>query len=851
MGAFWACGVWTTVQTKASVATREARAAFMLHCSPVLASGMRKTVVFALVLAAAAGSIGAAPTDATLRVDGLREPVDILRDRWGINHIYAKSESDLFFAQGYAAARDRLLRDELWRRQATGTVAEMLGPWELKRDIGTRLHMFRGDLKTELNWYHPHGEAIITAYVRGVNAYIAEALRNPSTLPIEFTMLGIKPAPWTPDVVISRHNALLANIGQELNMAQAVRVLGAEKVKELQYFQGGDPNITPDPAIDLSLLNASILKLYNAFRRPLAFGSGSPAEEPTPLDLSQRNEDIGSNNWVVSGARTQSGYPLMMNDPHRNQSAPSLRYWVHLVAPGWNVIGGGEPALPGISIGHNEYGAWGLTIFGSDTEDLYVYDTNPANANQYRYRGAWEDMRVIADTIPVKGEAPVAVTLKFTRHGPVLSEDAAHHKAYALRAAWMEPGSAPYLASLRMDQARTWDEFVTACTYSRVPSENMVWADRKGNIGYQAVAITPLRPNWSGLVPVPGDGRYEWNGYLPITALPHVANPEKGYFATANNYLFPPDFPYKEARHYTGADPFRVSRISEVLGSGRLHTVADMMRLQNDNVSLPARSLVPLLREVVLQSGSSQAEVRLESGLRQTSIKKAQEMLLAWNYSVDADSVAAGIYEMWQRRLTANVRNLVVPKDAQSFVGQPSMKRVIDWLNAPDGRFGADSQKGRDEILVRSLTEAVDELTRKLGPDMNGWRWGQEKYHHALIRHPLAEIAAPDVRAKLNVGPFPRGGDSFTVSATGNADNQTSGGSLKIIADTENWDNSLGLNNPGQSGDPDSPHYRDLFEIWSRGKYFPIFYSRSKVDSVAEERLTLQPTPPSTASRPH
>ena len=235
--------------------------------------------------------------------------------------------------------------------------------------------------------------------------------------------------------------------------------------------------------------------------------------------------------------------------------------------------------------------------------------------------------------------------------------------------------------------------------------------------------------------------------------------------------------------------------------------------------------------------------------MRQTSIKKAQEMLLAWNYSVDADSVAAGIYEMWQRRLTANMRNLVVPKDAQSFVGQPSMKRVIDWLNAPDGRFGADTQKGRDEILARSLTEAIDELTRKLGPDMAAWRWGQAKYHHALIRHPLAEIAAPDVRAKLNVGPFPRGGDSFTVSATGNADNQTSGGSLKIIADTENWDNSLGLNNPGQSGDPDSPHYRDLFEIWSRGKYFPIFYSRSKVDSVAEERLTLQPTAPSTASR--
>jgi penicillin amidase len=322
-----------------------------------------------------------------------------------------------------------------------------------------------------------------------------------------------------------------------------------------------------------------------------------------------------------------------------------------------------------------------------------------------------------------------------------------------------------------------------------------------------------------------------------------VANPAKGYVATANNYLFPPDFQYKEALHYTGADPYRVSRISEVLGSGRLHTIADMMRLQNDNVSLPARSLVPLLRDSVSDPGAQPPP----------AVEKARALLLAWNFSVDADSAAAGIYEMWQRRVTANIRNLVVPKEAQSFVGQPSMKRVIDWLNAPDGRFNlgqtsggasqtmSDPAKGRDELLSRSLVEAVAELTKKLGPDPGAWQWGQEKYHHALIRHPLAEIAAPDVRAKLNVGPYPRGGDSYTVSATGGSDNQTSGGSLKIIADTENWDNSLGLNNPGQSGDPASPHYRDLFEIWSRGKYFPIFYSRGKVESVTEASQMLTP----------
>src|SRR5438093_7230239 len=258
-------------------------------------------------------------------------------------------------------------------------------------------------------------------------------------------------------------------------MAQAVRVLGAKTVKDIYYLQGGDTNITPDAAIDLSLVNSSILELYNAFRRPLQFGAGSAPEEPTAPELSrggsERQEDVGSNNWVVSGRLTQSGLPMMMNDPRRRQGVPSLRYWVHLVAPGWNVIGGGEPVLPGVSIGHNEYGAWGLTIFGTDSEDLYVYETNPANPNQYKYRGAWEEMRVVADSIPIKGESAAAVELKYTRHGPVLAEDRTHHKAYALRAAWMEIGAAPYLASLRFGQAKTWREFADACTYSRLPAE--------------------------------------------------------------------------------------------------------------------------------------------------------------------------------------------------------------------------------------------------------------------------------------------------------------------------------------------------------------------------------------------
>ena len=265
------------------------------------------------------------------------------------------------------AARDRLFQFEIWRRQATGTVAEILGPRELKRDIGTRLHMFRGDLKAELNWYHPRGEAIVTAFVNGINAYVDEANTRPANLPMEFKLLGIKPEHWTTAAVISRHNGLLGNLGQEVNMARALKAMG------------GDPNLDVDPAVDLSLISRNVIELSNAFREPIKFvpqdiqvayrGSVSAEQlaaaldpSPAPMDLSQRQEDIGSNNWVVSGKLTQSGMPLLMNDPHRTQGTPSLRYWSHLVAPGWNVIGGGEPMLPGVSIGHNEAGAWGLTV---------------------------------------------------------------------------------------------------------------------------------------------------------------------------------------------------------------------------------------------------------------------------------------------------------------------------------------------------------------------------------------------------------------------------------------------------------------------------------------------------------
>ncbi|MFO1246681.1 MAG: penicillin acylase family protein [Alphaproteobacteria bacterium] len=800
---------------------------------------MRSWIVVALLLLPLAAH--AAPSQ-TLSLPGLSQPVEIIQDRWGVAHIYARNENDLFFAQGYNAARDRLFELEMWRRQATGTVSEILGPSELKRDIGNRLFQYRGDMKQELNWYHPHSQAIIESFARGVNAFIDQTARDPSLLTPEFRMLGIKPGKWTPAIVVSRFNGLARNLDDEMNTALAVREIGADKVRSLASYQPANPKIEIDPAIDASLLSKTILTYYDAMRAPLHMqadqvlpeyrraktASADKAAEvasiiPTQAELAARRADFGSNNWVVSGRLTESGMPMVVGDPHRVQEIPSLRYWVHLNAPGWNVIGAGEPAIPGVSYGHNDTAAWGYTIYGTDTEDLYVYDINPANPLQYRFGNGWETMKVVHESIPVKGRAAEEVDLKFTRHGPVLFEDKVHHKAYAARAAWLEPGGSPYLGTLRVDQAQNWTQFMDAISYARTPALNFVWGEKGGDIGYHAATIAPRRMNFSGLVPVPGDGRYEWDGFLPIKDLPHVLNPDKGFYNTSNEWQVPVGYPHMEAVHYVWADPYRGRSVAESLGGNKKFSVADMTNLQNYNLSIPARSLVPLLRDIPISDAVA---------------KKAAARLLHWDFILDKDSVEAGVYEMFQRKLMENVKNTIVPAPARSVL-TPPMTRIVSSLTAPDGSYGADPIAGRNAVLVKSLEQACADLTARLGADMEKWNLGA--YHYARIIHPMAAALRPDLAEKFDVGHLPRGGDAYTIPATGVTDNQTAGSSFKIVSDTYDWDGSVGINNPGQSGDVNDPHYRDLYELWARGKYFPILFSRPKVESVAEKAIQLTP----------
>jgi penicillin amidase len=774
-------------------------------------------------------------TAQTLKMTGLQQPVEIIRDQWGVSHIYAKNEHDLFFAQGYVAATDRMFQLELWRRQATGTVAEWLGPSEIKRDVGTRLFKFRQNLDQEFAHYHPRGKLIITAYTEGVNARVAEVRKDTSKLSFEFKLLKSLPSFWTPAVVISRHQGLIANLTSELTYGRQVHAMGEAKTRELNWFHPTrnpetEPKLTLEKGVDGAALSQNILELYNAFRAPVRFKKEGDKVGQV-FDFMQWYETekqyTGSNNWTLSGEKSESHFPMLANDPHRTQSTPSLRYWMHLNAPGWNVIGAGEPTLPGLSIGHNDYGAWGLTISQSDSEDLYVYDTNPANPNQYRYKGNWITMTVIHDTIPVKGQQPHIAQLKFTRHGPVVFEDTKAHKAYAVRAGWMDIGCAPYLASLRMNQAKNWDEFRDACSFARLPSLNMIWADRKGHIGWQISAISPIRPNWSGLVPVPGDGRFEWAGYLPIKQLPHLSDPAKGFVATANSNLTSPDFEPRNALGWEWATPYRTDRLEEVLGSGKRFNLSDFAQLQTDLLSIPARTLVPLLA-----FAPSPDE----------DVQKAADMLRNWDFRLAPESVPAAIYIEWEAKLRKAVFDKLVPKEGQPHFRTLSTKVLIDNLLTPSPTvFGTQPLVNRNQLVTTALKEALAELTKRLGKDMNRWTYGQADNKHITITHAFSDWVSPEMQKKIDIGPVPRGGNSETINNSGNTLNQTHGPSFRMLVDTENWDKTLGVNSPGQSENPADPHYRDLFELWNRGEYFPVYFSKDKIKSVADKTLTLMP----------
>ena len=748
-----------------------------------------------------------AQTSGTLRLSGLSRPVTVLRDSWGVPHIYAETQDDLFFAQGFVAAQDRLWQMELWRRTGEGRLAEVLGPGAVERDRFARLLRYRGDMKAEWESYAPDAKPILEAFARGVNAFIEQSRGR---YPIEFQLAGFAPEPWTPEVCLLRMAGwgMTRNAASEVERARLVRELGAGLVDELATTD--PPKKTEVPAgLDLEGIGEEVLGPARAVNAPIAF-------DPTRQ---------GSNNWVVDGALSATGKPLLANDPHRAIQLPSLRWMVHLVGPGWNVIGAGEPALPGVAAGHNDRVAFGFTIVGIDQQDLYVEETHPENPNEYRHQGRWEPMRIERETIRVKGAAPVEVELKFTVHGPVLHEDRARRRAYALRWVGSEPGTAGYLASLSLNRARNWPDFQKALERWKVPSENLVYADVDGNIGWQVAGLAPVRKGWSGLLPVPGDGRYEWQGFLPASELPDAYNPPSHFLATANHNILPPGYPHELGYEWT--PPHRYVRILEFLRAprGRKLTVADFQVLQHDATSLPARRLVRLLMDA--QGGSD-------------ALRPWVERLIRWDKKIGRDSAEAAVYELWLGELRAAVFQPRLSAEAWKLLASDvPLEKTLDILEQPSPRwFGDHPQAGRDAALFRALDAALAKAREKLGPDPTKWRWGT--LHVTPFRHPLSTDEARG--AVLDLPSAERDGDENTVNASGGANFQAhNGASFREILDIADWDRSVATSVPGQSGQPGSPHYGDLLPLWAEGRYFPLLFSREKIEAEAKDKLVLEP----------
>ena len=720
--------------------------------------------------------------DGDVKVQGLESDVRIVRDTWGVPHIYAKSDGDLFFAQGYVAAQDRLWQMEMWRRTAEGRLAEVLGPQAVGRDRMARLLKYRGRFDAEeFESYHPDAKRLMTAFVAGVNAFIAS---HADRLPVEFVLTGIKPEPWTVEALLLRQ-VTFGDATSELQLARQVASLGVAAANRRRNPDPWDELAVPN-GLDVASIGDDVLAATRGGGRGMPRPQVVPGyrglfsapqlehDARTPL-VEDRVKEPGSNNWVVGGALSSTGKPVVANDPHREVGNPSLRYIFHLNAPGWNVIGASEAPFVGIGLGHNERVAWGLTIVGTDQHDVYVEELNPANPNEVRWQNGWEPLRIVREEIAVKDGSPQTIELKFSRHGPIFFEDRAKNRAYALRSALHEPGTAPYLAGLRLSQTKNCREFLDAAMYWKSPSENLICGDVDGNISWQASALTPNRKGWVGRLPVPGTGGYEWQGFRKD--LPRELNPARGFVATANHNIQPKT--YSPPLMFKNADTRfdRITRLEQMIASGRKYSLDDHRRMQLDALSLRAVSDLPLFK------GWTSAT---------PAVERARALVAAWDGVYRRDSAAAAIYDSW--------RTISAPADSDA---------------AADGPGQTQDVEGR-------LVKALARLTSQQGADPAQWRWG--RMHTRAFAHPF--VSAFDLET------VERPGGAGTVAADG--------ASYREILDVSNWDNSIATNVPGQSAQPGSPFYGNLLPLWAEDQYFPLAFSARVVEQHAKHTLILR-----------
>ena len=764
---------------------------------------MIRAVAAALLLTTAATAQEAPPGAFTesRALPGLTAPGEIIIDRAGIPHIYAANARDGFFLQGYAVARDRLWQIDLWRKRGLGRLSASFGAQFVAQDRAARLLLYRGEMAAEWAAYPSQAKGWTEAFAAGINAYVADVEAGRAPLPIEFSATNTRPERWqADDVVRIRSNALASNLTSEVVRARAL-CGGDLKYEPLRRELAPAHTVSIPKGLDPCSIPADVLDDY-------ALGTGDVRFDGQKIVVASLDPDIqeGSNNWVIGAARSATGRPILANDPHRAHAVPNLRYLSHIDTPELKIAGSGEPALPGISFGHNEDVAWAITIFAIDQQDLVV---NPKATK----------LTEVRERIEVKGEAPREVVLKFTDDGPIIHEDPTSGRSFALRATWTKPGASAYFNASWAWTAKTWDDFLVARDHWGAPPLNLLFANRAGDIGWAPGGFVPVRAAGDGLLPVPAGKAHRWTGLLDTKLMPVKHNPADGWIATANEMNIPAGYPHMLGLEW--ADRSRITRISEVIGSKPKFGLTDAMALQNDPTSPMARRAVALLQGLAGRDANERGALAL---------------LGKWNGHEGPDSAAAALYEIWAaRHLAASTVKAIVPEAARRNFGRTSIGNILPVLE--DGKLlGPDSAALRAEILLGSLGLAFAETARLLGPDPATWRWGA--LHRADFQ-PSLPIAGRD--AERRVGPVPIGGSGSTPMAMGTGPDfrVVSGASVRVVMDVGAWDNSMAINTPGQSGDPASPHYRDLFARWATGNYVPFVWSRPRVLQEAERIINV------------
>ncbi|MCE5252437.1 penicillin acylase family protein [bacterium] len=758
--------------------------------------------------------------DGAVPVRGISGNVEVIRDTWGVPHIFAANSRDLYFSAGYVMAQDRLFQMDFLRRVGRGELSEILGEKLVPTDHVLRIF--------SAMWPEDRADSALTgeyrdimeAYTEGVNAFI-ETHHN--SLPVEFLLLGYRPEPWkiTDGIYIHLYmaNVLQTGWSGDINLLKLVTRVGPEMADEaMPPYSSDGPTIVPEGVRFGGEGAASLIPRWKlADIAPLRFDFVG-----------------GSNGWVLSGKKTTSGKPILCSDPHLALSTPSIWYEIHMKAEDFDVIGVSIPGFPVILTGNNRDIAWGPTNFMVDDVDYYIEKINPDNPRQYLFEGKWEDMKVVNAVINVKGKEPVTKEILITRHGPIVN-DVKKGVKDVLSMRWtMNDSLGGIQCFTGIMKARNWKEFTDAVRRYHGPTQNIHYADRLGNIGYYSSGRIPIRAQkGDGPFPLPGwDGLHEWQGYVPFEQNPHLYNPECGYIVTANNKTVPDDYPYYISRYFVSK--YRAQRITDcILGKNRL-SFEDNMIIQNDLYSIEASETTP----VILQA--------LETDTNPDSdVKRAIVYLKTWDFVTDKNSVAACIFHAIQVKLFENIFRDEMGDD---LFYDHNMRKGFDTILANensrwfDDVSTPDKTETRDEIIIRSTAQAVFDLRERFGGNMEKWQWG--KLHEHVSGH-LVFRNVSGLSKIFDIGPFSRGGNSETINAAGfdflKPYMNGSGTSTRQITDFADHANDVRVLTTGCSGQFNSRFYDNQTPLWLSGAYHPVLMERADIEKNAAGTLILEP----------